>query len=231
MPTVFASVSITLLLAMVSTMGLSYAGAFPPGTHMIWGVFLVLLLLFFQCLIFGFFIGSGKSIKRVVGENGLSADWVQRTRDYKNTSYPPLMAAIFFTAAAGVAGGGASAGQTPLWLHQALVWLALFFNVRSYWIAYRVLGDNVEAIHQINREIGRKDAPTGVPEPKAAGPGLLPPPPMASKMFFLAAAVWVPYFYMRWSLGSRNFPYWPFLALSGALLWIGWRGSRGNKGL
>ena len=78
MPIVFASVSVTLIFFYLATLGMAYVHQ-PPLTlefHMIWGLFTATLIVLLQCLIFGFFIGSGKSIKRVVQENGLSRDWI-----------------------------------------------------------------------------------------------------------------------------------------------------------
>src|SRR6185369_16146763 len=107
--------------------------------------FVAILIVMLQCLIFGFFIGSGKSIKRVVQENGLSADWVQKTKDYKNQSYPALMLAIVVSAAAAILGGGAARGAVPIWLHEGFIWLALALNARSLWISYKVVVENVNA--------------------------------------------------------------------------------------
>src|SRR5579859_6410156 len=116
MPTVFASVSITIIFFFLTTMGMAYFHVLPVGLHMLWGFFTAILIVLLQCLIFGFFIGSGKSIKKVVQDNGLSADWIQKTKDYKNQSYPALMLAIVISAAAAILGGGVAAGSVPLWV-------------------------------------------------------------------------------------------------------------------
>lgn len=253
MPTVFASVSVTILLFYILTLGLAYAKYLGLGSatsslfpfvmplvysrefHMIWGLFVATLIVLLQCLIFGFFIGSGKSIKRVVSENGLSQDWVQKTKDYKNQCYPALMLAILVTAMAAIVGGGVAAEKIPVGFHQALVWLALALNARSLWISYKVVRENVSAIHRINALVLAK---------KEAGPipGIPAPPPVAApslaqtlskrsaNYYFLAMAVWVPYLYMRFSLGSRNFPFWPFAVLSGLCLLLGLREAKAAQG-
>ncbi len=212
--------SITLILFFAATLGMAYAHFLPPGLHMLWGFFVALLIVLLQCLIFGFFIGSGKSIKRVVQENGLNPEWIQKTKDYKNKSYPMLMLAIVVSVAAAVVGGGVSAGSVPLWVHQVLVWCALGTNVYSLWTSYRVVVENVEAIHRINREVqilkagGPSPATALTREEKREATPLPAKPLLASHFYFLAAAVWVPYLYMKFSLGSRTFPYWPFAVLS-----------------
>lgn len=231
MPTVFASVSVTIILFYIATLITAYSKLLPLGFHMLWGLFTATLLILLQCLVFGFFIGSGKSMKQKVLEFGLSQDWVQKTKDYKNRSYPSLMLAILFSAAAAILGGGVAAGSVPVVVHQVLVWAALLLNIRSLWISYRVVVDNVNAIHRLNEEIRTlKEEGKRIPELKT---GNEQPPPLlpaqrnqAANFYFLAMAVWVPYLYMKWSLGSRTFPFWPFLALSGFLFLAGWLKSR-----
>ena len=236
MPTVFAAVSITIFLFYFSTLAMAYLHALPVGLHVLWGLFTTTLLVLLQCLVFGFFIGSGKSMKRVVQENDLSSDWIQRTKDYKNKCYPPLMLAIVLATAAAVVGGGVSTQSLPLWVHQVLMWGALATNAWSFRVSYRVIVENVEAIHSINREIAAMGGkPPGAAslvveeKPVSAAPKALPTPAYP-KLYFFAVVIWVPYVYIKWSLGSRTFPFWPFLVLSGLFLVLGfvgqWRNSR-----
>ncbi len=231
MPTVFASVSITIVLFYLATMAMAYLHLLPVGLHMLWGCFTALLIIFLQCLVFGFFINSGKSIKKVVTDNGLSPDWIQKTKDYKNRSYPMLMLAILVSVAAAIVGGGVSVGAVPVWIHQLLVWAALGLNIYSLFISYQVVSENVQAIHGINAEVrnmkGEGGTPVRAPELEMKPQGSLAGAPDASpKFYFLAVTIWVPYFYMRFSLGSRTFPFWPFLALSGLCVLAAWWTSR-----
>ncbi len=211
---------------------MAYLHLLPVGLHMLWGCFTALLIIFLQCLVFGFFINSGKSIKKVVKDNGLSPEWIQKTKDYKNRCYPMLMLALLVSVTAAIVGGGVSVGAVPVWIHQVLVWAALGINIYSLSISYRVVVENVKAIHRINEEVrllkidGLPIEPVFEPEVKS---GPLPPPNTAdasSKFYFLAITIWVPYLYMKFSLGSRTFPFWPFLALSGLCLLMAWWGSR-----
>lgn len=236
MPTVFLSVSATVLLAYLATLGLSHAGILPTGLHMLWGLFVIILTILLQCLVFGFFIGSGKTIKRVVAENGLDPAWIQRTKDYKNQSYPALMLALVVTAAAGIMGGGIGTGVVPVPVHVGLVWLAFFLNVRSLWISYRVLVENVEAIHAINREVDRRGGEGAVPgarmEPTMPSGGTVGTTPLRrpfsirNRFHFFAVAGWIPFLYIKFALGSRDIPWWPFLLLSLVCLLAGRRAGK-----
>jgi hypothetical protein len=233
MPTVFASVSATIILFFFATMGLAYGHVFSIEQHMIWGFFVATLIVLLQCLIFGFFIGSGKSIKRVVADNDLEPHWVQKTKHYKNKCYPALMLAIVISAAAAILGGGAASGAVPIWVHEILVWLALAANLRSLWISYRVVIENVNAIHLINAEVQTRKTEGRAPDLSKPVEVIVnrPPPSEASKYYFLAIVAWVPYLYMRFSLSSRDFPFWPFLGLSGVLVFWGlWENRKAFKG-
>jgi len=226
MPTVFASVSATIILFFLATIGMAYGHVLPVNLHILWGFFVATLIVLLQCLIFGFFIGSGKSIKRVVADNNLGAYWVQKTKDYKNKCYPALMLAIVISAASAILGGGVASGALPIWIHEIFIWLALAANVRSLWISYQVVVENVNAIHLINAEVqtrkneGRSLIASVLSEPVELVVNR-PPPSHASKYYFLAVAAWVPYLYVKVSLSSRNFPFWPFLGMSGALVFWG----------
>jgi hypothetical protein len=232
MPTVFASVSVTIVLFYLVTLGMAYLHLLPVGFHMLWGCFTALLIIFLQCLVFGFFINSGKSIKKVVQDNGLSPDWIQKTKDYKNRCYPMLMLALLVSVVAAIVGGGVSVGTVPVWIHEVLVWAALGVNIYSLSISYQVVVENVKAIHRINDEVRRLkiEGPPPVPafEPEVKRETQPSPKRVdaSSKFYFLAITIWVPYLYMKFSLGSRTFPFWPFLALSGLCLLMAWWGSR-----
>lgn len=234
MPTLFASVSVTIVFFYLATLVMAYLHLLPVGLHMLWGCFTALLVIFLQCLVFGFFINSGKSIKKVVQDNGLSPDWVQKTKDYKNRCYPMLMLAILVSVAAAIVGGGVSVGAVPVWIHQLLVWAALGLNIYSLAISHQVVVENVNAIHRINDEVrrlnlnreGRVALPAPEPELKPQASPIAKAADTSSKFYFLAITLWVPYLYMRFSLGSRTFPFWPFLALTGLCVLMGWWGSR-----
>jgi hypothetical protein len=201
-------------------------GHFLPDLHPFWGLFLGLAFVLLQCLVFGFFIGSGNTIKKKVREAGLSVNWIEKTKEYKNRSYPGLMLAIVLMLAAVAAGGAVSVGLLPPWVHGGLMILALGFNCRSLWVSYRTLSENVQAIHEINHQIEGKGSqfPILLDSSNLTSDKShieLQPRPNPANFYFLAMAVWVPYLYMRWSLGDRVFTLWPFLVLSLGLVILG----------
>jgi hypothetical protein len=237
---VFLGVSSSLLLLFALTLAVGFSRFLPVPLHALWGLLLGLLIVLLQCLVFGFFIGSGKTIKKKVKEAGLAGDWVDKTKDYKNRVYPGLMLSISVMVAALAAGGAAAAGILPPWVHGSLMVLAWGLNARSFWIAFQTVSENVSAIHQINRLIKSQVSVStldstqggGVPDPEPSHSSALSlgaPRPAPSRYYFLALAVWVPYLYMRWSLGDRVFPLWPFVLLSLGLGTLGFYLSLGLK--
>ena len=68
-----------------------------------------------------YLIGTGKAIKDAVKENHLEAELTERTKVFKNRTYPWLMAAMALAIATFVLGGGYVAGALPNWLHVVLV--------------------------------------------------------------------------------------------------------------
>src|SRR5262249_10184304 len=127
-----------------------------------------------------------------------------------------------------ILGGGVSVGALPIWVHAVAVWTALGVNVYSFYISYKVIAENVEAIHQINRQV-EAIPPSAVRPPAIPSLTVEPPKPVAmadprppappsAPYYFLAIVVWVPYLYIKFSLGSRTFPLLPFLGVSLLLL-------------
>ena len=101
------------------------------GLHLSLGLASSLLLLFSHCWIMFYLIGTGKAIKEAVAEYGLEADLVERTKDFKNRSYPSLMLAMGLVMAVFIIGGGVYTRFIPAWVHHALFYAALVVQVRT----------------------------------------------------------------------------------------------------
>jgi hypothetical protein len=146
------------------------------------------------------------------------------------------MLAIIVMVVALAAGGAAAAGLLSPWIHGGLMVLAWGLNARSLWVSYRTVSENVRTIHQINRLMESQASASPVksaPGEEISGsypvPSSEPLRSFPSRYYFLALAVWVPYLYMRWSLGDRVFPLWPFVLLSLGLGTLGFWLSFGQR--
>ena len=123
------------------------------GTHLMLGLISVLLLMFSHSWIMFYLIGTGKAIKEAVAEHALDNDFIERTKEFKNRSYPPLMLATGVAMATFILGGGVATSVIPRWTHQTLFFATLFCQVRALWIETSVLGDNERLMGSISNRI------------------------------------------------------------------------------
>jgi len=151
-----------LVVGWVATIGLLITGvagylfSFEEGNigpHLTFGLASSLLLLFSHCWIMFYLIGTGKAIKEAVAEHGLDQDLVERTKDFKNRSYPILMLAMGLVMAVFILGGGVYTRFVPAWLHHGLFYLALLVQVRTLLIERQVLVENDLLMTSIDRRI------------------------------------------------------------------------------
>ena len=113
-----------------------------------------LLLLFSHCWIMFYLIGTGRAIKDAVRTGGLPPELYERTKDFKNRSYPSLMLAVGLAMATFILGGGVYTGAVPLWVHHGLFWLTLAAQLRALVLEGRVLVANDRLMADINRRLG-----------------------------------------------------------------------------
>ena len=125
------------------------SGDFQP--HMLLGLVACLLLLFSHCWVMFYLIGTGKAIKDVVLENKLDSDLSERTKAYKNRTYPWLMAAMGLAIATFVLGGGYLAGALPSWVHVVLGYATLAVQVWTLVLEGQVLMQNERLMNEINQ--------------------------------------------------------------------------------
>lgn len=151
-----------LIVGLVATIGLVVTGvagylySFDSGgigTHLTLGLASSLLLLFSHCWIMFYLIGTGKAIKEAVAEHDLEPEIVEKTKAYKNRSYPWLMLAMALTMAVFVIGGGVYTRFVPPWIHQSLFYLALLVQVWTLKIEHRVLSENDALMASIDRRL------------------------------------------------------------------------------
>jgi hypothetical protein len=128
------------------------------GTHLSLGLASSLLLLFSHCWIMFYLIGTGKAIKEAVAEHRLEAEIVERTKDFKNRSYPALMLAMGLVMAAFIIGGGVYTRFVPAWVHHALFYAALLAQVRALLIERLVLRENDTLMSAIDRRLAARAA-------------------------------------------------------------------------
>jgi hypothetical protein len=133
-------------------------------THWVVGLFTALLTLAVHCLIFLYFLGTGRWVKEV----GLAYDLPdaplpRRTRELKRAAFPPALFAMLITIATVAAGAGADTGVWPWPIHLTLAILAVLVNLWAFPIEYRNLRANGVVLEAVMREVDRIRAERGLP--------------------------------------------------------------------
>ena len=119
--------------------------------HLLLGLVASLLLLFSHCWVMFYLIGTGKAIKDAVAENKLEGALYDRTKPFKNQTYPWLMAAMGLAIATFVLGGGYVAGAVPSWVHVVLAYATLGVQAWTLVLEGRVLLQNERLMNEINQ--------------------------------------------------------------------------------
>ena len=139
--------------------------------HLIVGLFAVIFNLGLHCLIFIYFLGTGRWVKEVALAYQLpDAPLPRQTRDLKRRTFPVALLAMLVpigTAAAGMAQlhrYGAWAGA----LHLSLALASLAVNVWAFRIEYRNIATNSGVIDQVMHEVERIRSERGLPPSEQA---------------------------------------------------------------
>jgi hypothetical protein len=132
--------------------------------HFSVGLFAAILTLFVHCLIFTYFLGTGRWVKEV----GLAYDLPdeslpKRTRELKRRTFPPALAAMLIAIATAAAGAGAQLQEWPWLVHATLATIALVINGWAFIVEYRNVAINAGVIEQVMREVERIRAERGLP--------------------------------------------------------------------
>lgn len=121
--------------------------------HLLLGLVACLLLLFSHSWVMFYLIGTGKAIKDAVNENQLETELSERTKGFKNRTYPWLMAAMGLAIATFVLGGGYVAGAVPSWIHVVLFYATLVVQVWTLVLEGQVLLQNERLMNDINERL------------------------------------------------------------------------------
>lgn len=121
--------------------------------HLLLGLVACLLLLFSHSWVMFYLIGTGKAIKDAVNQNQLEAELTERTKGFKNSTYPWLMGAMGLAIATFVLGGGYVAGAVPSWVHVVLFYATLTVQAWTLVLEGRVLLQNERLMNEINERL------------------------------------------------------------------------------
>jgi hypothetical protein len=132
--------------------------------HFYLGLFAVLVTLGTHCLIFIYFLGTGRWVKEVALAYRLpDAPLPRLTRDLKRRTFPLALAAMLVAIATASAGAAAQVQKWPWGIHASLAAAALLVNLWAFVIEYRNVSINAGIIDEVMREVDRIRAEHGLP--------------------------------------------------------------------
>jgi hypothetical protein len=132
--------------------------------HFYLGLFAVLLTLAVHCLIFIYFLGTGRWVKEVALAYRLpDAPLPRLTRDLKRRTFPLALLAMLVPIAAAAAGTAAQRQEWPWPIHATLAGVTLLVNLWAFIIEYRNVSINAGVIDAVMREVDRIRLEHGLP--------------------------------------------------------------------
>jgi hypothetical protein len=141
--------------------------------HMVTGMITAVFTLLIHCLIFTYFLGTGRWVKEVARAYQLPDDPLPKlTREFKRRVFPPALFAMLSVIAAVASGAGAQTAAESWWSwsHPILAIVALALNGWAYVIEYRTVAANSVVMDQVMEEVeNRQQAARNAGESRRAG--------------------------------------------------------------
>ncbi len=132
--------------------------------HFCLGLFAVLLTLAVHCLVFIYFLGTGRWVKEVALAYGLPDSPLPKlTRELKRWTFPVALTAMLVAIAAAAAGAAVQFRVWPWTLHFSLALGTLLVNLWAFWIELRNVRLNAAVIDDVMREVERIRVEHGLP--------------------------------------------------------------------
>jgi hypothetical protein len=132
--------------------------------HFLFGLTTQMLTLLVHCLIFTYFLGTGRWVKEVTLAYDLPDEPMHKlTRDLKRRVFPPALFAMLTVVATGAAGAAAQVQVWPWGIHATLATLTLAVNGWAFWVEMRCLRTNAWVLTEVLREVDRLRMARGLP--------------------------------------------------------------------
>lgn len=170
--------AIALLLSF--GLGLEYmvernGGVLPPSAdqpihggfawHMVISMVTAVYTLLVHCIVFTYFLGTGRWVKEVARAYQLpDQPWPKATREFKRRAYPAALFAMLSVIAAVASGAGAQREPESWWgwSHPIFTIVALVFNGWAYVIEYRNIAANSIVMDDVMAEVEKRQREASV---------------------------------------------------------------------
>src|SRR5262245_50118932 len=134
------------------------------NVHFLSGLFSGVVTLLVHCMIFTYFLGTGRWVKEVTLAYDLpDAPLHKTTRELKRKTFPPALFAMLGTIVTSAAGAGVQLQDWSWLVHFALACLAIGLNVWAYIVEWRGLKLNEGILAATYHEVDRIRAERGLP--------------------------------------------------------------------
>jgi hypothetical protein len=132
--------------------------------HFLFGLATALLTLLVHCLIFTYFLGTGRWVKEVKVAYGLPDEPLPKlTRDLKRRVFPPALFAMLTAIATGAVGAASQVGVLPWEVHAVLATLTLLVNFWAFNVEMHCLRINRGLLEDVMQEVEQLRAKHGLP--------------------------------------------------------------------
>jgi hypothetical protein len=132
--------------------------------HFLLGLSTAVLTLLVHCLIFTYFLGTGRWVKEVKLAYDLPDEPLPKlTRELKREVFPPALFAMLTAIATGAAGAAAQVGASRWEVHAVLATLTLAVNFWAFRVEYRCVQTNLGVLDEVMRQVDRLRAERGLP--------------------------------------------------------------------
>jgi hypothetical protein len=162
MISLFLGLTIANLTALLTAIGLGYAGASGVGAgrtwHILAGALAALLCVAVQCVVFTYFMATSKWIRHAVTVKGLDTAYLEPTRSFKMQAFPAALGAMFAVFLTAIMGAAVDNQMIAPGWHHAMALTAVGVNLLAAVVEYGAITRNGKLIDRLLGEIPVTDA-------------------------------------------------------------------------
>jgi hypothetical protein len=131
--------------------------------HFVLGLTTALGILLVHCIVFTYFLGTGRWVKEVgIAYKLPDAAWPKMTRELKRATFPPALFAMLFGIASAASGAGAQLQAWHWSIHAALAFATLLVNFWAFRIEFVNVTINSQVIQAVLDDVDRIRAAQGL---------------------------------------------------------------------
>jgi hypothetical protein len=124
--------------------------------HFYLGLTTAIVGLMLHCLIFTYFLGTGRWVKEVgIAYKLKDADLPKTTRELKRVVFPAALYAMLICIITAAAGAGAQLQAWPWFVHATLAVLTLVINAWAFRVEFHCLSANARVLRAVLDEVDR----------------------------------------------------------------------------